>query len=253
MTIALRSRLRQSVSPGVSFGPFRFLEALPWLVLAAAMRVIAFGGGAIALPAILIASVAVLHAFLVVTQRSIEWNDGQTNLGDLDFKEQSGLTFAILWQICLLMFIAALVLVAVGLESLAPNMFAGIDGTAFDVVSETGKFWSALVAALILLMIVDVERNAGQVSLLRAIREFARRGAGFAAAVLFLAVTYLGLSFGQGLVRSLIWNFWQTSEASQFVKNLIYFVFIFSFAMLRLWMSLAILTYGLKQSYFKRG
>jgi hypothetical protein len=55
------------------------------------------------------------------------------------------------------------------------------------------------------------------------------------------------------LVRSLIWNFWQTSEASQFVKNLIYFVFIFSFAMLRLWMSLAILTYGLKQSYFKRG
>jgi hypothetical protein len=68
-----------------------------------------------------------------------------------------------------------------------------------------------------------------------------------------LAVTYLGLSFGQGLVRSLIWNFWQTSEASQFVKNLIYFVFIFSFAMLRLWMSLAILTYGLKQSYFKRG
>jgi uncharacterized membrane protein YjgN (DUF898 family) len=177
MTIALRSRLRQSASPGVSFGPFRFLEALPWLVLAAAMRVIAFGGGAIALPAILIASVAILHAFLVVTQRSIEWNDGQTNLGGLDFKEQSRLTFAILWQICRLMFIAALVLVAVGLKSLAPSMFAGIDGTAFDVVSETGKFWSALVAALILLMIVDAERNAGQVSLLRAIRELARRGA----------------------------------------------------------------------------
>jgi hypothetical protein len=47
---------------------FRFLEALPWLVLAAAMRVIAFGGGAVAFPAIVIASIAVLHAFLMVAQ-----------------------------------------------------------------------------------------------------------------------------------------------------------------------------------------
>ena len=39
------------------------------------------------------------------------------------------------------------------------------------------------------------------------------------------------------------------SDAGQFIKNLIYFVFIFSFAMLRLWMTLLILTFGLKQSY----
>jgi hypothetical protein len=50
-------------------------------------------------------------------------------------------------------------------------------------------------------------------------------------------------------VRSAIWNFWQISDASQFVKNLVYFVFIFGFAMLRLWMTLLILTIGLKQSY----
>jgi hypothetical protein len=36
------------------------------------MRVIAFGGGPVALPAIVIASIAVLHAFLVVAQHSIE-------------------------------------------------------------------------------------------------------------------------------------------------------------------------------------
>ena len=39
------------------------------------------------------------------------------------------------------------------------------------------------------------------------------------------------------------------SSSSQFIKNLIYFVFIFSFAMLRLWITLLILTFGLKQSY----
>jgi predicted nucleic acid-binding protein len=71
MTIALRRNLRQPL-PQLSFGPFRYLEVLPWLVLAAAMRVIAFGGGPVALPAIVIASIAVLHAFLVVAQRSIE-------------------------------------------------------------------------------------------------------------------------------------------------------------------------------------
>ena len=38
---------------------------------------------------------------------------------------------------------------------------------------------------------------------------------------------------------------------SDFIKNLIYFVFIFSFAMLRLWVTLLILTYGLKLSYVR--
>lgn len=66
MTIALRKQFRQQSLPAVSFGPFRFFEAMPWLVMAAAMRVIAFGGGAVAFPAIVAASIAVLHAFLVV-------------------------------------------------------------------------------------------------------------------------------------------------------------------------------------------
>jgi hypothetical protein len=69
------------------------------------------------------------------------------------------------------------------------------------------------------------------------------------AAVLVLGAVYFGLGFGQGVVRSAIWHFWQVSSASQFIKNLIYFVFIFGFAMLRLWITLLILTYGLKQSY----
>jgi hypothetical protein len=66
---------------------------------------------------------------------------------------------------------------------------------------------------------------------------------------MILGAVYLGLGLGQGWVRSAIWNFWQVSSSSQFIKNLIYFVFIFSFAMLRLWVTLLILTYGLKQSY----
>src|SRR6202000_2687667 len=103
MTTALRKQLRLQSLPQVSFGPFRLLEALPWLVLAAAMRVIAFTGGAMAVPAVVIATVAVLHAFLGMAQRSIEIANGQTSLGELDLREQSGLTFSILWRITLLM------------------------------------------------------------------------------------------------------------------------------------------------------
>jgi F0F1-type ATP synthase membrane subunit c/vacuolar-type H+-ATPase subunit K len=99
---------------------------------------------------------------------------------------------------------------------------------------------------------VNAERDGGRVSFLAAAGEFARRGVWIGAAVAALSVAYIALGFGQGVVRSAIWNFWQASSSSQFIKNLIYFVFIFSFAMLRLWVTLLILTWGLKQSY-RRG
>jgi len=37
------------------------------------------------------------------------------------------------------------------------------------------------------------------------------------------------------------------------IKNLIYFVFIFGFALLRLWVTLLVLIWGLKQSYLRAG
>jgi hypothetical protein len=253
MTIALRKQQQLQSLPQASFGPFRFLEALPWLVLAAAMRVVAFGGGAVAFPAIVVANVAVLHAFLVVAQRSIELNDGQSNLGELDFAEQFRLSKAVLWRIALLMFAAGCALLAIGYTSFAPHMMDGLDGMAFDQWTDIGKFWSATIAALVLLMIVDAERNRGRVSFVRALGEFAHRGLWIGAAVMVLGVVYLGLGLGQGWVRGAIWNFWQVSSSSQLIKNLIYFVFIFSFAMLRLWITLLILTYGLKLSYIRTG
>src|SRR3979411_3008828 len=71
MTIALRKQ-RLATLPHISFGPFRFLHALPWLMLAAAMRFMAGNGWGIALPATIIAHFCVLYAFLVTAQRSIE-------------------------------------------------------------------------------------------------------------------------------------------------------------------------------------
>ena len=97
----------------------------------------------------------------------------------------------------------------------------------------------------------NAERNGGRISFFAAAGEFGRRGIWIGAAVAVLGGVYVALGFGQDLVRSAIWNFWQTSSSRQFIKNLIYFVFIFSFAMLRLWLTLLILTWGLKQSYIR--
>jgi hypothetical protein len=249
MTVAFRKQ-RQASLPDISFGPYRFvILALPWLILAAAMRVIAFGGGGVALPAIIIANLAVIHAVLVAAQRCIEMTGGQSSLGELGIAEQFKLSLAIACRIALLMIAAAAALAAAGYGSLAPHMLAGIDGMAFDQFTVIGKFWSAAVGAVTLLMVVGAEQNGGRVAFFEAAGELARRWFWLGAAVIALGVVNLGLSFGQGLVRSAIVVFWQTSTSSQFVKNLVYFVFIFSFAMLRLWATLLILTYGLKQSY----
>jgi hypothetical protein len=248
MSLALRKALQTSV-PQTQFGPFRLLQALPWLVLAAAMRVIAFGGGAVALPAIVVANLAVLQAFLATATRSIEAEGGQTGLGNHDYLEQFQLMRVVLWRIVGLMVAVAATLAMLGFTEQAPHLLYGIDGIAFDQHTVAGKFWSAFIAALILLILVGAEQNNGKVALFAGLREFARRWYWMGGAVVVLGIAYLGLGLVQGWVRSAIWTFWQTSDASQFIKNLIYFVFIFGFAMLRLWMTLLVLTYGLKLSY----
>lgn len=236
MTVALRKQLAlKPARPETSFGPFKLLHALPWLILAAAMRVIAFGGGAVALPAIIVADISVLLAFFATAQQSIEAAGGQSSIGELTLGKQFKLSLSILWRIVLVMIAAAIGTAAIGHEAFAPYLMSGLDGMAFDQFTHLGRFWSAWIAALVLLMIVRAERDDGEIALFAAIGEFGRRGLWLGAAVIVLGIVNVALAFGQEVVRSAIWNFWQTSSATQFTKNLIYFVFIFSFAMLRLW------------------
>jgi hypothetical protein len=235
--------------PDKSFDPCRLLHVLPWLVVAAAMRVAAFGGTPAAVPATIIATIAVMHAFVVTTRFAIESAGGQTQLADIDFGEQLKLTLSILWRIALLIFAVAIALQFLEFQTLASNVLLGIDGMAFDQFTSIGQFWSATIAALLLVMIVSAEQSGGKVTFFKAVAELAWRWPWLGHAVLLLGIIYLGLGFVQGLVRDAIWQFWQTSEASQFTKNLVYFVFIFSFAMLRLWATLLTLTFALKKSY----
>jgi hypothetical protein len=100
--------------------------------MAAAMRVIAFGGGTLAIAAIIVAAIAVLHAFLVVAQRAIELNGGQSSLAELNFAEQVRLSRAVLRRVAPVMFAAACAVLTAGYTSLAPHLLDGLDGMAFD-------------------------------------------------------------------------------------------------------------------------
>jgi hypothetical protein len=253
MSIALPEQLeRQQVRPETSFGPFRILHALPWLILAAAVRVIASGGhDAMILSAIFVADIAILLAFFATAQRSIETADGQSALGEFTLNKKFRLSLSILWRIAFLMIPATFVTIAIGYTALAADLFSGLVGMAFNQYTEIGQFWSAGIAALVLLMIVRAERNGGKIALFPAVAEFARRGLWLSAAAITLGVVNIGFGFGQEIVCSAIWQLCQTSGATDLVKYLIYYVFIIGFAMLRLWVTLTVLTIGLRQSYVR--
>jgi hypothetical protein len=254
MSIALRQQLTQrKTRPETSFGPFRPFPALPWLIMAAALRIVAYGkGAALALPAIMLADISVLLAFFATALRSIQAAGGQSSLGDLSLAEQIRLSLSILWRILLVMAVASLTAAAVGFTAFAPNLMAGLDGMAFDQFTHGGRYWSAAIAALVLMIIVNAEANDGRVDLSAAVKDLARHGFWLTVAIVALGTVNIALGIGQGLVRGAIWQFWQTSPVSEPVKSVVYFTFIFGFAMLRLWITLSILTFGLKQSYAGR-
>lgn len=252
MTIALR-RQRQASLPHITFGPFRFLHGMPWLMLAAAMRFMAVRSPGIALPATILAHFCVLYAFLVTAQRSIEVSGGQTSIGSLEPGEQFRFSLSILWRIALLLILATIAIDLAFAGDYGAYTIPGIDGLAFDQVTTIGKFVSATVGALTLLIVVRAEQNGGRIAFFKAVREFGQRWFWLGCAIVVLGLANIGLSLCQGVARSLVHTFWQISLSSDKIKNLVYFGFVFGFATIRLWVTLLILTYGLKQSYINDG
>ena len=71
--------------PTVSYAPFRLMEAMPWLMLAAATRVLTVKGGLVWLFAAGCSDIAIFLAFLLAARRMIELSDGKTGLYRLSF------------------------------------------------------------------------------------------------------------------------------------------------------------------------
>ena len=237
----------QPARPG-AFRPALLLETVPWLMLAAALRVVIFHRGLAAFPAEIAANAAIFIAFLLCARRMIEFSDGTTQLAHLSLYEQLVLAYRILHPLGLLIVGLYIGLSFVGARTLAPSFYFGFDGIAFDQYSNLGRLWSAFVATVILLMVVRHERGQ-RPSMLGTLREFAARWKYLLAGIVVAALFQVLLSPGQGLARWWIYLLWTGTAAPDVLKAAVYFTFIFGFATLRLWGTVAVLIFALRESH----
>jgi hypothetical protein len=220
-------------------------------MLAAALRVVIYNGGIAAFPAQIAANAAIFIALLLCARRMVEFTGGTTQLGYLSLRDQLILAYRVLHPVGLLIVGLYIGLSLIGARTLAPSFYFGFDGIAFDQYSNLGRLWSAVVATVILLVVVRYEHGQ-QLSLLGGMREFAARWKYLLAGIVAAALFQILLSPVQGLVRWWIYLFWTGTEAPEALKGAVYFTFIFGFATIRLWGTVAILIFALRESY-RRG
>lgn len=237
--------------PRVRFS-LSFWVVVPWLMLASAIRFVAYFLGSPGLLLMALSDLSVFIAFLLAAQGLIERTGGRTGLGRMMFRDQLRLGWRILKRVFGLLIAAWLIVLLLGGRDLAPHMLFGFDGIAFDQFSRLGMAWSGLLAAIVLLMLVRAEQS-GQPSLRAALAEFWRRAAWLVPAIAAVAVLQMGLNGVQAFARGGIRLMIQTPEIPSVVTQFAYFGLVFSFATIRLWAVVAILTLALWLSYRQTG
>ncbi len=220
-------------------------------MLAAALRVVIYNGGIAAFPAQIAANAAIFIALLLCARRMVEFTGGTTQLGYLSLRDQLILAYRVLHPVGLLIVGLYIGLSLIGARTLAPSFYFGFDGIAFDQHSNLGRLWSAVVATVILLVVVRYEHGQ-QPSMLGGMREFAARWKYLLAGIVAAALFQILLSPVQGLARWWVYLFWTGTEVPEALKGAVYFTFIFGFATIRLWGTVAILIFALRE-FYRRG
>jgi len=234
----------------LGFGPYALFEAVPWLMFATAMRGLAYNSP-LALVFFLFAQVATFLAFLLAARRMIEASGGATTLDRLNFRQQLAFARSVLWPIFVIIFIAMAIAGMAGFTEHARHFLMGFDGVAFDQYTDAGRAFSAVLAAVAYLCVL--QKGTGREPNIRTVgAELWRRLPYFLAAIAISALFLLLFTKAQVVGRALVGEFVQTSALPQ-VKNLVFFFFIFVFATVRMWVLLAILTVATRASYRNDG
>jgi hypothetical protein len=242
------SRTQWLSRPETSYGPFRFFEAVPWLLLAEAFRVVgASARPVLALLALIFECIGVLMAFNAVARRAFPLLALPVPLHGLSIGDEIRLCLRIFWRIAAVIIVATVLASCAGLKDDAPYFVWGLTGMAFNQLSYVGRIWGAVIAVLVLAMLLDADRT-GTPTLASAIRRLGEHGVRFGAHIAALAIFYVGWGIIQILLFNAIWRTSALGGADPHSKGLIFFVVTFVFAFVRLWATLLILTSGLKQS-----
>jgi hypothetical protein len=243
MKIARAQRLTR---PDVSYGPFRYFEAVPWLLLAEACRFAAVILGTLpALLAFIAESIAVLMAFNAVAKRAFPLCGRPVPLQGMPFDQELRLSLRTFWRVAVVLIVSSALASGLGYASEAPSFAHGMVGIAFNQLSFIGRAWTALIAALLLLLLIDADRT-GRPTLMSAFGSLAEHGFRFGAAVTALAAFYVGWGTIQILLFNAIWSTPALGGADPRTKSVIFFAVTFVFAFVRLWATLVLLASSLK-------
>ena len=220
-------------------------------MLSAAVRVLSVQGGVTALVVMQLSELFLFIAFLLAARRMIEFTGGVTTLGQLSLLQQIKLGRMILWRVVAVMVAGAAIVYLLGAHWIGLHMLLGFDGIAYDQQTLDGFLWSAFLAAFTLLMVLQVEQS-GRASPLGVFKELWKRSYYLAPAIVVIFLADIVLSIAQGAVRGIVFQFWTSDLAPTFVRAIVFYAFVFAFASLRLWLTLAVLVFALRESY-RRG
>jgi hypothetical protein len=240
------ARAQRLVGSKSSFGPFRFVAALPWLMVALAFRIAGMNETRWWPLALAGESIAILLAFMTIARRVFEMFGRPSPFHGLTFGQEVKLSLRLFGAIALVMVAATMLMALLGHAPIASYCLMGVDGMAFNGPTVFGRVWGAVVAALALLLMLGVNSRSGKISIGATLRGVIDHGARFGAATAFVIIFYMELGLIQGAVRNDIWGFWPITVASQNARNLVYFILTLGFAVVRLWIALLVLASGLK-------
>lgn len=227
----------------LSFGPYWLMQVLPWLILATALRYVRHDPApAVQVIAMLLESLAIFLAFLAAAQCLLELARGGMRHGDWSILRQLNVASHIVLRVYLAMFAFAAAAFVLGYYKVSFYVLFAFAGLAFDQASAIGMVASSVIAAIALMMVVNVEKP-GQSTVTNAIKALARNALWMVPAIVVVAAVQVGLSQVQGVARALIVQYGQSS-AAPFAKNLALFLYMLAFASIRLWATLAILTFA---------
>lgn len=249
MTAAVLSRSSAPTLPSVNFGPFKLLEAVPWLVFATGLRYLATNWGVIGILLLAFSVYATLIAFVVCVRRMFIVQNVDKALIGWSVPQQFQAAKMLFLRLLALCSLATLLWLPFFKGDDLIAFLVGPDGIAFDTldVAFFVKPWCAVCAGLAFLMLLQQDRGEKRVCV-AALTEFARRALYLVPALVLMTCFYALFAVVQDFARLHV-EAAMRGIVSPPLRNSLFFLFVFSFASVKLWANVAILVFFLRLSY----
>lgn len=232
---------------GIRFGPYLHLESVPWLLLATVFRARAktTPDDLSALVYSAAGEFALFLAFLIASQRMIQLWGGSTSLDRLEFKEELRLAWSALWRLNLMYLLLTLFAIVMGMEKLnAVGFFFGFDGIVIKWHACWLPLWSAVVACLLFLFVVERGMDRKPKGY-RVLLQFLRQIRYLLPVIIVLTVFYFLAGELQRLMADWIEPLYQMINTKIGGVLLVGFIFVFSYA--RLLITIYALTFAVRR------